>query len=73
MLTGIVAGLVAQTGDVRAALLTGVWLHGRAGERAGDPVPHAPLARDVIACLPEAMAALAVEGSATRQTYFPGN
>lgn len=73
VLTGIVAGLVAQTGDVRAALLTGVWLHGRAGERAGDPVPHAPLARDVIACLPEAMAALAVEGSATRQTYFPGN
>jgi len=73
VLTGVVAGLVAQTADVRAALLTGVWLHGRAGERAGDPVPHAPLARDVIARLPEAMAELAVEGSAIRQTYFPGN
>ena len=57
ILTGIIAGLIAQhPKDWRRALIAAVWLHGRAGERAGAELgEESTLATDVLNYLPEAI------------------
>jgi hydroxyethylthiazole kinase-like uncharacterized protein yjeF len=55
VLTGIVAGLMAQTTDVAMAVRAAVYLHGLAGDVAREKVGEASLvAGDLIAYLPEA-------------------
>jgi len=57
ILTGLIAGLVAQFPDqLERAVLAAVWLHGRAGELgAGDLGEQALVATDLLAYLPEAI------------------
>ncbi len=57
ILTGIVAGMVAQhPHDWKRALVAAVWLHGRAGELAGAHWgEESTLATDLLPYLPEAM------------------
>jgi len=57
VLTGMIAGLVAQFPDqIEAALLAAVWLHGRAGELGAVKLGEKPLiATDLFHFLPEAM------------------
>ena len=57
VLTGLVAGLVAQFPDqMEKALLAAVWLHGRAGELGAAKLGEKPLiATDLFKFLPEAM------------------
>jgi NAD(P)H-hydrate epimerase len=57
ILTGIIAGLVAQhPQDWKAAVVAAVWLHGRAGELAGAHWgEESALATDLLDYLPEAM------------------
>lgn len=49
VLSGIVATLRARGMDAFEAACAGVWIHGRAAERAGDPL----IADDLIAALPD--------------------
>jgi NAD(P)H-hydrate epimerase len=53
VLTGTIAGLLAQGLDPERACLVGCWLHGRAGELGGETYPAATPA----AVLPELLAA----------------
>lgn len=56
VLTGIIAALLGQKMDRFDAACLGVFLHGRAGELAGQSLGRrSVLARDVIAALPRAM------------------
>jgi len=57
VLTGLIAGLVAQFPDqIEAALLAAVWLHGRAGELGAAKIGEKPfVATDLFQFLPEAM------------------
>jgi ADP-dependent NAD(P)H-hydrate dehydratase / NAD(P)H-hydrate epimerase len=55
VLTGMVAGMMAQTQDVAMAVRAAVYLHGLAGDAAREKVGEASLvAGDLIAYLPEA-------------------
>ncbi|MCD8198004.1 MAG: NAD(P)H-hydrate dehydratase [Lachnospiraceae bacterium] len=57
VLTGIIAGLLAQWTKPEDAALLGVWLHGRAGDLAAEKEGYYGLmARHLIEYLPEAMA-----------------
>ncbi len=57
VLTGIIAGLLAQRAKPEDAALIGVWLHGRAGDLAAEREGYYGLmARHLIEYLPEAMA-----------------
>ncbi len=67
VLTGIVAGLMAQTKDIAMAVRAAVYLHGLAGDVAREKVGEASLiAGDLITYLPEAFkrakVALAMKG-----------
>ncbi len=57
VLTGLVAGFIAQTpDDLASAVLAAVWLHGRAGElAAADLGEKSVTATDLFTYLPEAM------------------
>jgi NAD(P)H-hydrate repair Nnr-like enzyme with NAD(P)H-hydrate dehydratase domain len=57
VLTGLVAGMIAQTPDDLAfAVLAAVWLHGRTGElSAADLGEKSVTATDLFTYLPEAM------------------
>jgi NAD(P)H-hydrate epimerase len=57
VLTGLIAGLIAQTpDDVASAVLAAVWLHGRAGELASAKLGEKSVtATDLFTFLPEAM------------------
>ncbi len=57
ILTGIIAGLVAQhPEDWKRAVVAAVWLHGRAGEIAGQHWgEESTLATDILNYLPQAM------------------
>lgn len=58
VLTGIIAGLLAQKTDATEAALLGVWLHGRAGDlAAAKEGVYGLLARHLIEYLPGAMRA----------------
>ncbi len=48
VLTGVIAGLVAQAGDLEAAALAGVRIHAEAGDRAAGSGQRGLLASDVI-------------------------
>ena len=55
-LTGIIASLLAQGASPVQAAAAGVWLHGRAGEKAaGRLTEYGVTPEDVIAALPEAI------------------
>lgn len=57
VLCGVIATLLAQQADPFAAAAAGAYLHGRAGELAGEKLGRrCVLARDVIDTLPEAIA-----------------
>lgn len=56
VLTGILAGLVGQGGDLDLKVRAGVYLHGLAGDLAAEALtPEAMLAGDLLARLPEAI------------------
>jgi ADP-dependent NAD(P)H-hydrate dehydratase len=58
VLCGVIASLVGQRMDRFDAAVAGVWIHGKAGELAGQlHTPRAVLARDVITALPAAVLA----------------
>ncbi|MFQ5926972.1 MAG: NAD(P)H-hydrate dehydratase, partial [Terriglobia bacterium] len=62
VLTGLLAGLLAQSGSVPLAdvLSLGVYLHGRAGDLAAETVGEQPLmARDILEAFPRALRELA--------------
>ncbi len=59
ILTGLLAGLIAQGIEVEAAAKLGVYLHGRAGDLAAAEIGEMPLiARDILARFPKALATL---------------
>lgn len=59
LLTGFLAGLLAQGIEVGAAVRVGVYLHGLAGDLAAADLGEVPLlARDVLARFPRALARL---------------
>lgn len=56
VLTGIIAGLLAQKTEPLQAALLGVWLHGRAGDLAAEKEgTYGLMARHLIEYLPDAM------------------
>ena len=56
VLSGLIAGLLAQGLPSEDAALLGVWLQGRAGEMAAESFgPRSVLARDVLDALPDAI------------------
>ena len=56
VLTGLIAGLIAQTRDIGLAVRSAVWLHGRAGELAAEKMTeYCVLARDLLTYLPRAI------------------
>ena len=56
VLTGVIAGLIAQGVDDEAAACLGVYLHGRAGDRARDQLGEWGLrAGDLVAEIPQAL------------------
>jgi NAD(P)H-hydrate epimerase len=55
VLTGIIAGLLSQNKDVKKAVLSGVYLHGLAGDKAKEKLTeYALTAGSIIEYLPEA-------------------
>jgi NAD(P)H-hydrate epimerase len=59
VLTGLIAGLLAQNGQALPAALCGAFLHGLAADLAADSVPpRAMIASDVIEHLPKAFRAV---------------
>lgn len=56
VLTGIIAGLLAQKAEPLQAALLGVWLHGRAGDlAAAEEGTYGLMARHLVEYLPKAM------------------
>ncbi len=55
VLTGILTGLYAQFNNTEQVVLTGVYLHGLAGDIAAQKLTEeAMIAGDIVACIPEA-------------------
>jgi NAD(P)H-hydrate epimerase len=55
ILTGVIAGLLAQTPHALTAVLAGIYLHGLAGDLACEKTgEHSLLATDLLTALPEA-------------------
>jgi len=56
VLTGLIAGLIAQTRDTNLAVRAAVWLHGRTGELAAEELTeNCVLATDLLTYLPRAI------------------
>lgn len=56
VLTGVLAGLIAQAGDLDLKVRAGVYLHGLAGDLAAEALTaEAMLAGDLLERLPEAI------------------
>jgi Predicted sugar kinase len=82
VLTGVIAGLVAQGLDALSGAAAGAFLHGRAGDLAAKQKGiRGLLARDLLACLPEAirevealLGEMAGDGNieAGRESLLPG-
>jgi ADP-dependent NAD(P)H-hydrate dehydratase / NAD(P)H-hydrate epimerase len=72
VLTGMLAGMIAQTGHVNNAIQLAVYLHGIAGEICGNGSMHATLAGDVIEAIGPAIKQLSYT-VASPGTNFPGN
>jgi NAD(P)H-hydrate epimerase len=67
VLTGLLAGLIAQGIEVENAVKLGVYLHGLAGDLAAREVGEMPLiARDILARFPKALARLRPTGDVDR-------
>lgn len=62
VLGGIVATLLAQTGDAMTSAATGAWVHGRAAELAGNGAVRGVTLDDVLAALRDAWDPLAPLG-----------
>ncbi|RMF51348.1 MAG: NAD(P)H-hydrate dehydratase [Chloroflexota bacterium] len=58
VLAGMITGLLAQGLRPFEAALSAAYLHGLSGQLAAEPTPSSVLAHDVIAHLPQALAAL---------------
>ncbi|MFT3705011.1 MAG: NAD(P)H-hydrate dehydratase [Agriterribacter sp.] len=66
VLTGMLLGLYGQMGDAEAVLLTGVYMHGLAGDIAArNKTEEALIAGDIIDCIPQAYTAI------KKPVYFP--
>ncbi|MCX8035669.1 MAG: NAD(P)H-hydrate dehydratase [Candidatus Sumerlaeia bacterium] len=60
VLTGLIAGLLAQSGNALSAALCGVFLHGLAADLCAETIPpRTMIASDVIANIPAAFSSLA--------------
>lgn len=56
VLTGIIAGLIAQSMDIYAATVSGVYLHGLCGDIAKEKLTeYSVMAEDLISCIPSAI------------------
>ena len=67
VLTGVIAGLLAQKALPLDAACLGVWLHGRAGDLAAKKEgTYGMMARHLIEHLPEAMTVHAKKGERER-------
>ncbi|HEU4401453.1 MAG TPA: NAD(P)H-hydrate dehydratase [Candidatus Polarisedimenticolia bacterium] len=72
VLTGILAGLIAQGLEADSAARLGVYLHGLAGDLAAAKVGEIPLmARDILARFPQALARLRPPGDVDRSASGP--
>lgn len=64
VLTGMIAGLIAQGAEIFEAAVMGAWLHGRAGDLAAAELgPRSVTAADLLRCLPGAFVSLKGEGA----------
>jgi ADP-dependent NAD(P)H-hydrate dehydratase / NAD(P)H-hydrate epimerase len=71
VLTGMIAGMVAQMDNVEAAVQLAVYIHGLAGTICGKRSMYATLAGDVIEAIGPAIEV--VKAGTVPHTYFPGN
>ncbi|WCK54987.1 NAD(P)H-hydrate dehydratase [Aneurinibacillus sp. Ricciae_BoGa-3] len=71
VLTGIIAGMIAQMDNVEAAVKLAVYIHGLAGMICGERSMFATLAGDVIEAIGPAIEV--VKAGKMPHTYFPGN
>jgi NAD(P)H-hydrate epimerase len=63
VLTGVIAGLIAQGAGIFEAAVMGAWLHGKAGDLAAAELgPRSMTASDLLRCLPGAFMSLKGEG-----------
>lgn len=58
VLTGTIAGLLAQTKDAQTATLLGVYLHGMAGDLAFETLGNGLIAGDIVENIPRALVEL---------------
>lgn len=72
VLTGMLAGFIAQTRNVEAGIKLAVYLHGRAGEICGMRSMYASVASDVVQAIGPAIHTVSFADEASR-TDFPGN
>jgi len=73
VLTGLIGGLFAQSKDLASASLTGVYLHGLAGDAAAlELTQNCLTAQDLIDFLPSAFKAL-TPGPSPSPILYPGN
>ncbi|MGI6668383.1 MAG: NAD(P)H-hydrate dehydratase [Acetivibrionales bacterium] len=64
VLTGVIAGLIAQGVPAADAAVAGVYLHGLAGDKAaGETGMHGMLAGDILGCLPPVIKELAEQNA----------
>ncbi|MED0736778.1 NAD(P)H-hydrate dehydratase [Aneurinibacillus thermoaerophilus] len=72
VLTGMLAGMLAQTEDIESGIQLAVFIHGLAGEICGAKSMYATLAGDIIDAIGPALQKLSFAGDSFR-TDFPGN
>ncbi|BAU29904.1 NAD(P)H-hydrate epimerase [Aneurinibacillus soli] len=72
VLTGMIAGFIAQMRNTEAGMRLAVYLHGRAGEICGMRSMYASMASDVVQAIGPAIRTVSFAGEASR-TDFPGN
>ncbi|WCN37529.1 NAD(P)H-hydrate dehydratase [Aneurinibacillus uraniidurans] len=72
VLTGMIAGFIAQTRNTEAGIRLAVYLHGRAGEICGMRSMYATMASDVVQAIGPAIRTVSFVDEASR-TDFPGN
>ncbi|WP_027416542.1 bifunctional ADP-dependent NAD(P)H-hydrate dehydratase/NAD(P)H-hydrate epimerase [Aneurinibacillus terranovensis] len=71
ILTGMIAGMMAQVKDAETAIKLATYLHGLAGEICGEQTLYATLAGDVIQAIGPAIER--IKENAPSLTNFPGN
>jgi hydroxyethylthiazole kinase-like uncharacterized protein yjeF len=53
VLTGVIASLISQSLDLEEAASLGIWLNGKAGEKAAEELGNGALATDIVERIPE--------------------